>query len=118
MLLRQPVNPTDQLLHVLCFRRGSIFRVASFAAMLSVSTNSVFPLRRSPPSAHTRQIPSSSRQLMGRLFSAIVNWRCDSSLPPSIHKICPVPHPLASVPVRTPSPVGSRSNGARLRCTR
>ena len=94
----------------------AIFLVAPLAAMLSVSINTVLPRKRSPPVSHTLRMPSSSRQLMGRRFSAAVKRTTDSSRAPSSQSTWPVPQPLASVPVTTASPIGfSLSKGAKLR---
>ena len=88
---------------------------APFAAMLSVSTSSIRPARRSPKVSTTRRIPSSSRQLIGRLCSALLKRNTISSRAPSIHASCPVPQPLASVPDSTASASSGISHGTLKR---
>ena len=89
------------------------------AAMLSVSTRTVLPRSRPPPTSHTRTMPNSSRQLIGRRRSACVKLREASSRAPSSHSTWPVPQLLASVPVSTASAASPfPTRGAKLRWSR
>ena len=81
-----------------------ILHAAPLAAMLSVSTSTVMPLSRSPYHSKTLTMPNNSLQLIGLLFSALVNCSLYSSRPPSMKTACPVPQSLASVPVIAASP--------------
>ena len=51
----------------------ALFAAEHFAAMLSVSINTVRPDSRAPNSSTARTMPDNSRQLIGRRFSAPVN---------------------------------------------
>ena len=89
-------------------------RTASWAHVLSSSINTVRPLNRSPYTSSARRLPRSSRKLIGRLRSALVNTRRVSSRWPSSQTSSPQAKSLASEPTTARSPAGGVHRGEQL----